>query len=451
LTATVEPTVTIVASDVAIYDGDVGTDVFTIEATFSGAMATGTIPTVTFDSALDTTLTNPTGAWSVGDTVYTWTYDIEDAGVEVADVDVTVDGGKNGSDIDQEAATETDYIDVDTLNPTVTLTYTYTKNDESVSNSVYPGEPITITATFNEAVDEGVVPTIAIDTPSDDITATNMTRTSGTVWYYLWSVPSSMNPEDHGTATSTIVATDIAGNDNTTATNNTRTIDATSPIVDSFTAESITATGATLTVTTNENATCAYATSSLAYDSMTQMESTGGTTHTQAISGLSGSTYYVYYVRCADTSGNTGVHSEHVGFTTAAGTGSFGMAIPQMTKMTGIADDTYANGWEWTVRMTLPTNQNNFALKFNDWASGSNTLAVANNMQYYSEQIASGTGSSASPITITAANTYPSNVTVSTDADATIDGIQTDIHIKVKIPATTADGSYSTSYRVNYE
>jgi len=482
LTANVEPTVTIVASDVAIYDDDAGVDVFTIEATFSGAMATGTIPTVTFDSALDTTLTNPTGAWSVGDTVYTWTYDIVDAGVEVADVDVTVDGGKNGSDIDQEAATETDYIDVDTLNPTVALTYTYTKDATSVSSSLYPGESITITATFNEAVDEGVVPTIAIDTPSDDITATNMSKTSGTVWYYPWSVPGSTNPEDYGIATSTIVATDIAGNDNATATNNTIRIDSSTDQDAPTFSSSYPANGATgvaisdiipyiqmsesMDIGTVSSSTVQLRKSSdnsVVSNSATfalQSRTYGG--DTIAILLPSGSLayetdYYLYVgTGVADLGGNEladayGSSSTTAFTTIAEGIGSFGIVSSTMTKMTGTADNSYANGWEWTVRITLPTNQNDFALKFNDWVSGLNTLAVASNMQYYSEQIAAGTGSSASPITITAANTYPSNVTVSTDVDATLDGIQTDVHIKVKIPATTSDGSYSTSYRVNYE
>jgi len=122
-----------------------------------------------------------------------------------------------------------------------------------------------------------------------------------------------------------------------------------------------------------------------------------------------------------------------------------------MTKMTGTADNTYENGWEWVIRVTLPTDQNSFALKFNDWVSGANTMAAGGNMQYYSEQIADGTGSSASPIAITAANTYPSAVVISTDVDPTLDGIQTDIHVQVKIPTTTPAGSYSTSFQAFYD
>ena len=171
---------------------------------------------------------------------------------------------------------------------------------------------------------------------------------------------------------------------------------------------------------------------------------------------LANNTQYYLWVSGAKNAGGTTVTAyttkANQEFTTAtAGTGSFGIVSTTMTKMTGTADNSFANGWEWVIRMTLPTNQNHVALKFNDWVSGSNTLATANNMQYYSEQISSGTGSAAVPVTITAASTYPSNITVSTDVDPSTPGIQTDIHVQVKIPASTANGSYSTSYRVNYE
>gem|GEM_PF-1943814 len=174
------------------------------------------------------------------------------------------------------------------------------------------------------------------------------------------------------------------------------------------------------------------------------------------VASLSNGTSYYIWVSGAKNAAGTTMTAYTTGAdqdfaTVAAGVGTFGVVSTTMTKLTGTADDTYGNGWEWVIRMTLPTNQNDFALKFNNWVSGSNTLAAASNMQYYSEQIAAGSGSSGTPITITTADTYPSNVTVSTDADATLDGIQTDIHVKVKIPAATAAGSYSTSYRVNYE
>jgi len=91
------------------------------------------------------------------------------------------------------------------------------------------------------------------------------------------------------------------------------------PVVNSFTATGVTDISAILTVVTNENATCRYANIDESFASMTLMDITGGTTHTQTVTGLSPSTAYNYYVRCADTLGNTmTAASAHVSFTTAA-------------------------------------------------------------------------------------------------------------------------------------
>lgn len=336
----------------------------------------------------------------------------------------------------------------DVVAPTVALTY-------SPDRSLLGLESVMITATFSELMDETTAPRIAIDTQGDgDLAAsayTTMTKTSPMVWTFDWQVPGGH--DDVGIATVSVTGTDLAGNANATASNNTRVITSPDSIVTGFTAGSITTTGATLTVTTSENATCKYATEAATFANMTQMGTTGGTTHTQALTGLTEGTKYTNYrVRCSISS-NAVSDLEYVEFTTnsVAGTGSFGVVSKTMTKMTGTADDSYANGWEWTIRMTLPSDQNRFALKFNDWVSGSNTMAAGGNMEYYSEQISSGAGSSASPIAITDDNTYPDRVTVLTDVDPNLDGIQTDIHIKVKIPSATPAGSYGTGFKVLYE
>jgi len=224
----------------------------------------------------------------------------------------------------------------DAVQPTVSLAYTYTNGGGAVSGgNVFPGESITITATFSEAAYESTVPTIAIDTPSNDISASNMTKTSATVWYYNWTVPANTSPSAQGIATSTIVATDLAGNSNTTATSNTIVIDSIAPVVNSFTATSITATGASLTATTNENATCKYANTEKDYASMTTMATTTGvTTHSQSLTGLTAATSYNYYVRCADTYGNTMGASASVAFTTS-GSDVVGPTISAQTPTDG--------------------------------------------------------------------------------------------------------------------
>jgi hypothetical protein len=129
-------------------------------------------------------------------------------------------------------------------------------------------------------------------------------------------------------------------------------------------------------------------------------------------------------------------------------TGELSIGTAVMIKSNGLADNSYENGWEWKLRITLPTNENAVALKFADWTSGVNTLLAGGNMRYYSEQISSGTGSSGAPVAITAANVYPANIEILNDADPTTPGIQTDIHIQVKIPTTTVGGAYSSAFAV---
>ena len=78
-------------------------------------------------------------------------------------------------------------------------------------------------------------------------------------------------------------------------------------------------------VTTNENATCRYATTaSTAYNSMTNtFTTTGGTAHSTQITGLSNGQTYNRYVRCRDTAGNANASSTTVNWSVAqAGTGT---------------------------------------------------------------------------------------------------------------------------------
>ena len=67
-------------------------------------------------------------------------------------------------------------------------------------------------------------------------------------------------------------------------------------------------TSTSLNVTTSKNATCRYGTSNVAYASLTSaFSSTGGTSHSQSITGLTDNGNYTYYVAC--DSGGGGVSS----------------------------------------------------------------------------------------------------------------------------------------------
>jgi hypothetical protein len=79
-------------------------------------------------------------------------------------------------------------------------------------------------------------------------------------------------------------------------------------------------TQATLTATTNENASCRYSTNSAtAYGSMTAFTTTGASSHSTILTGLTNGTSYTYYVKCQDPSLNTS-NNATVSFAVAAAT-----------------------------------------------------------------------------------------------------------------------------------
>ena len=78
-------------------------------------------------------------------------------------------------------------------------------------------------------------------------------------------------------------------------------------------------TQATLSVTTDENATCRYATTAgVAYGSMPNtFTTTGGTAHTTTVTGLTSGGSYNYYVRCQDPAANANPDDFPITFTVA--------------------------------------------------------------------------------------------------------------------------------------
>ena len=77
---------------------------------------------------------------------------------------------------------------------------------------------------------------------------------------------------------------------------------------------------ATLSLTTNENASCRYATAAgVAYGSMSKtFTTTGGTAHSNTVSGLINGGSYSYFVRCQDTFGNANTNDFTISFSVAS-------------------------------------------------------------------------------------------------------------------------------------
>lgn len=114
------------------------------------------------------------------------------------------------------------------------------------------------------------------------------------------------------------------------------------------------------------------------------------------------------------------------------------------------ADDTFDNGWSWTFHVTVPTAETNFAMKFADFISGANTIPAASNVRYYTAQSSEAEDASEA-VVIAGADTYPGNITLDSDLDASTAGRQIEVTVEVKVPVGSAGGSYSASYGVSSE
>ena len=189
-------------------------DELTITATFNEAIV-GT-PTITIDTTgVDLSATNMTDS---GDqTTWTFSYDVPSTSDGTATV--TISGATDAAGNANDTASNNSF-NIDNTGPTVALTYS---PDRAVSSI----DTLTIKATFNEAIVG--IPSIAINMPGVDLSATEMTDSGDqTTWTFDYDVPSASD----GIATVTISgATDSIGNPNDVASNNSFTIDNTGPSV----------------------------------------------------------------------------------------------------------------------------------------------------------------------------------------------------------------------------
>jgi Fibronectin type III domain/Putative Ig domain len=326
---------------------------------------------------------------------------------------------------------------------------TYNQIGGGVITHVKTYAQVSVLVTFNQGVTD--YPKITIVAPGNyaDVSNANMTKISPSTWSYTWTVINDISVE--GLANISISGNSLNGSSFNFSNASSIEIDSYSPSVSSFTTNYISSSSAILSVVTNENATCKFSNTEKSYEEMNLMSNTSTTTHSNLLTNLNPDTPYNYYIRCSDKYGSVMMWSAHVYFKTLSVSGVASLSADSPVRIIlsndGTANNYYENGWEWKMRITLPSNQNNLALKFNDWSFGDKIISTAGNMKYYSEQIINGLGSIGEPVLISS-NSYLDNILIPTDADLSRDGIQTDIRIKVKIPNNTLPGSYSTSYGI---
>ena len=112
-------------------------------------------------------------------------------------------------------------------------------------------------------------------------------------------------------------------------------------------------TSTTMSLSTNENATCKYGTSDVAYGSLPNtFAATGALSHSQALSGLTNGSSYTYFVRCLDNASNANTSGYAIAFSVSA--------VPPDTTppvlSNGAPSGTLAAGTTSTV-MSVTTNE----------------------------------------------------------------------------------------------
>ena len=190
--------------------------VVTITATFSEPMADSPVPRIALSGANTLAATNMT---KVSTTQYTYSHTVGSGN------GTTTVALSNGQDIAgntvTSAPTSGATFTVDNVAPTASLAY-------SPAGPYNSGDVVTITATFSEAMADSPVPRIALS-GGQTLAATNMTKSSTTVYTYQHTVTSG-----DGTVTAALSnGTDLAGNVVTSAPTSgaTFTVDNTNPSV----------------------------------------------------------------------------------------------------------------------------------------------------------------------------------------------------------------------------
>ena len=146
-------------------------------------------------------------------------------------------------------------------------------------------------------------------------------------------------------------------------------------------------TNTTISLTTNENATCKYGTTAdTAYASIANtFTTTGGTIHSQTVTGLSNGNDYNYYARCIDTATNANVDdyaiSFLVDFASTSGGGLSPLTFNPPTPPTPTTDN--PKGGFKVVINNNNEKTNNSIVTLNFYAGSDTTnMAISNNEDF---------------------------------------------------------------------
>ncbi len=318
----------------------------------------------------------------------------------------------------------------------------YTIGSETFADSTSPS--VSVTAPADAATVSGASVSVTA-TASDDVGVSGVqfkldgsnlgAEDTSSPYAVIWDTTSATE----GSHTLTAVARDAASN-STTSSTVTVTVDNTAPVRSAGSPSSslsVNTTSTSISLTTNENATCKYSTSSgTTYGSMSVFGTTGGTSHSSPVSGLTNGSSYSYYVKCSDGQANTNATDYTISFSVAADSTSPSVSV------TAPADAATVSGASVSVTATASDDVGVSGVQFK--LDGSNLGAEDTSSPY--AVIWDTTSATEGSHTLTAvARDAASNSTTSSTVTVTVDNTAPGITNVASIPSdTTATITWNT-------
>jgi hypothetical protein len=169
---------------------------------------------------------------------------------------------------------------------------------------------------------------------------------------------------------------------------------------------------------------------------------TGNTTGNNNNTGTTTTTNNNTGTTTSTTDGN--INGDVQGGTTGEQNGVLTVTGIDQVRSTAVADGTIEHGWKWVFHVTVPSNERNLQLAFDNWMHTNhiNSISPANNMRVSSTQ-ANGNN-----ILVESANGYTIPMMLLTDLNPTLPGIQADVTVEMGVPIGSVNGAYSTTYHI---
>lgn len=129
-----------------------------------------------------------------------------------------------------------------------------------------------------------------------------------------------------------------------------------------------------------------------------------------------------------------------------SGTGHLQVTSIDIIDGSATANGNFEDGWEYLFHITLPSHEPDVAMKFSNWLENGDdgVIPAGNNMRISSLQA----DNDGADVMITAADTYSADLHTNEDLDPSLEGIQIEVTVEVRIPSGTPPGTYTTSYGV---